>query len=314
MKRNIAGTQSEPGAGAGAAIRRFADWDDLRVVLALARGRTLQAAARRLGGDPSTAFRRARAVEKRLGVRLFERTREGYLLTEAGEAAAQAAERVEAEVVGLESRVGCGDAAPAGTLRVTTTDTILNDLLLPRLPAFVERYPELRLELTAANEFVDLTKRDADVAIRSTRKPPEHLVGRPLGPVRWALYAHRSLARGLGDRAALEAARWVALDDSLAQHPSRRWRERGFPRANVVLRLNSVSAMRVALGHGVGVGVLPCFVGDASGELARVGAPIPELDSDEWVLTHRDYRGLARVRAFFAFAEETIAPALRTHA
>jgi len=291
--------------------QRLADWDDLRVVLALARGRTLQDAARRLGGDPSTVFRRARAVEKRIGVKLFERTREGYLLTEAGEAAAHAAERVEAEVLALESNVGCGDAAPAGTLRVTTTDTVLNDLLLPRLPAFAARYPEIRLELAAANEFVDLTKRDADVAIRSTRKPPEHLVGRPLGPVRWALYAHRKLARGLAERAALDAARWVALDDSLAQHPSRRWRERNFPKANVVLRLNSVSATRLALDHAVGVGVLPCFVGDASRELVRLGGPIADLDSEEWVLTHRDYRGLARVRAFFAFAEASIAPALR---
>jgi len=287
------------------------DWDDLRVVLALARGRTLQEAARRLGGDPSTVFRRARAVEKRIGVKLFERTREGYLLTEAGEEAAQAAERVEAEVVALESRVGCGDAAPAGTLRVTTTDTILNDLLLPTLPAFVQRYPDIRLELSAANEFADLTKRDADVAIRGTRKPPEHLVGRPLGPVRWALYAERKLARALGGRAALEAARWVAPDDSLGQHPTVRWRERHFPRVRVALRLNAVAAIRLALVRGLGVGALPCFLGDGTPGLVRVGEPIAELDSEAWILTHRDYRGLARVRAFFAFAEETIAPTLR---
>jgi DNA-binding transcriptional LysR family regulator len=307
MKASIAESQ-------GTQAPRLSDWDDLRVVLALARGRTLQDAARRLGGDPSTVFRRARAVEKHIGVKLFERTREGYLLTEAGEEATHAAERVEAEVVALEARVGCGDAAPAGTLRVTTTDTMLTDLLLPHLAEFARRYPDIRLELAASNEFADLTKRDADIAIRGTRKPPEHLVGRPLGPVPWALYAQRKLARTLGQRTALDAARWVAPDDSLAQHPSVRWRERHFPKAGVALRLNAVTAIRLALVQGLGVGALPCFVGDSCRELARVGEPIPELDSEAWILTHRDYRGLARVRAFFAFAEETIAPALRRSA
>lgn len=303
MKTSLADLQTKPEAS-------WSHWDDLRLVLALARGRTLQEAARRLRSDPSTVFRRARAVEKRMGVKLFERSRQGYLLTEAGEDAAQAAERVEAEVLELEARVGCRDVAPSGTLRVTTTDTILNELVLPSLPAFTGRYPEIRLELAASTEFADLTKRDADVAIRPTRKPPEHLVGRALGAIRWAVYAQRGLARPLGEHRRLESASWIGPDEALAQHPTVRWRERRYPKARVTLSLNSMSALRRAIACGLGVGVLPCFLGDPMQELVRVGEPIPELDSELWVLTHRDYRNLARVRAFFDFARDDLAAAL----
>ncbi len=289
-------------------------WDDLRVVLALARGRTLEGAAQRLGADPSTVFRRARAIEKRMGVKLFERSRDGYLPTEAGEAAAQVAERVESEVLGLEAQIGCGDAAPAGTLRVTTTDTIQNDLLMSRLPDFAARYPEVRVELAATNVFADLTKRDADVAIRPTRKPPDHLVGRSLGAVPWALYAPGRLARSLRAGSALDSAGWVVPDESLADLPAVRWQRQRHPKARVALAVNSIAAVRLALAQGMGVGVLPCFVGEACAGLARVGEPIAELDSELWILTHRDYRSLARVRAFFDFAMESIAPALVSRA
>jgi DNA-binding transcriptional LysR family regulator len=285
-------------------------WDDLRVVLALARGRTLEAAAQRLGADPSTVFRRARAVEKRMGVTLFERSREGYLPTEAGAAAALVAERVEAEVLGLEAQIGCGDAVPAGVLRVTTTDTIQNDLLMPRLPEFAARYPDVRIELAATNGFADLTKRDADVAIRPTHKPPGHLVGRSLGAVPWAVYAPRKLARTLRHEAALESVGWIVPDESLAELPAARWRRRQYPKARIALAVNSIAAVRLALANGLGVGVLPCFVGDACAELVRVGNPIAALASELWILTHRDYRGFARVRAFFDFAVAALAPAL----
>lgn len=286
-------------------------WDDLRVVLALARGRTLQEAARRLGSDPSTVFRRARALEARMGTKLFERTREGYRLTEAGEDAAQAAERMESEVLGLESRIGRGDLAPSGALRITTTDTVLRDLLLPRLADFAARYHDIRLEIAASNEFADLTKRDADIAIRATAKPPGHLVGRPLGAVSWSLYAHKRLARGLTSPASLAAAPWVVPDDSLAQHPTVRWRARHHPRARIALRLNSIAGVRDALAQGLGVGTLPSFVAAATPGLVAVGDPIPELDSELWILTHRDFRDLARVRAFFDFALAALAPTLR---
>jgi DNA-binding transcriptional LysR family regulator len=289
-------------------------WDDLRVVLALARGRTLEGAAQRLGADPSTVFRRARAVEKRMGVTLFERSRDGYLPTEAGEAAALVAERVESEVLGLEAQIGCGDAAPAGTLRLTTTDTIQNDLLMPHLPDFAARCPEVRIELAATNAFADLTKRDADVAIRPTRKPPDHLVGRSLGAVPWAVYAPDALARRLGTGPALDSTGWVVPDESLAELPAVRWRRQRHPKARIALTVNSIAAVRLALAHGLGIGVLPCFVGDTCSALARIGEPIAELDSELWILTHRDYRSLARVRAFFDFAVESIAPALASGA
>ena len=140
----------------------MAMWDDYRTVMAVAQAGSLSGAARRLGVSHATVFRRLGEIERRIGARLFERSRTGYAPTIAGEDVLRAAVRIEAEVLGVERRIGGQDLRPSGTVRLTTTDTLLTGLLSPMLAAFRREHPEIALEVAVSNEVFDLTRREAD--------------------------------------------------------------------------------------------------------------------------------------------------------
>lgn len=148
------------------------EWDDLRIVLAVFREGTLSGAARRLGVTHSTVFRRLGAIEEQMGARLFERFRDGYVPTPAGETAAKAAARLEDEVLTLERRLSGQDQKPSGIVRITTTDT-LGTILMRHLPAMRAVHPEIQFEIAISNSMANLTRREAEIAIRPTPEPPE---------------------------------------------------------------------------------------------------------------------------------------------
>jgi DNA-binding transcriptional LysR family regulator len=169
------------------------DADALQTVLALVRAGTLARAGMHLGVDSSTVFRNIAQIERGLGQALFVRSRSGFAANEIAQQLAVHAERMEAELETARAAVNAEDAAATGTVRITTTDTLLRGLLLPALRGLAAEQPLLRFELIASNEAASLTKRDADIALRATKKPPEHLVGRNLGMVEAAVYAHKKM-------------------------------------------------------------------------------------------------------------------------
>lgn len=275
------------------------DWDDLRVVLAVGRHGTLTAAARRLGVNHSTVFRRVAQIEAEIGVRLFERHRDGYVPTPAGDDAIAVAESLEGAVDELARRLAGRDTRPSGLVRATTADTLLSGFLGPPIAAFRAAHPEIRLELTIGNPFASLSKRDADVAIRATPAPPDTLVGRRVCGVAWAIYD--AAAEGdPGDRP------WIGFDDSLSHLAAARWLRDTPHAAAVAVRANSLLVMLSLARAGAGVAPLPCFLGDTAPELRRVRPPIDALTTDLWILTHRDLRHVARVRAFVDFMDAAL--------
>jgi DNA-binding transcriptional LysR family regulator len=202
------------------------DWNDLRSFLAIARQGSLQGAARTLGVNHSTVFRRLNALEARLGARLFDRSARGYALTAAGEHMLASALRVEDEILGLERRLLGGDVRLSGTLRVTTTDTLVHGVLGPHLRAFQTAYPAIELELITGNAFFDLSKREADVALRPSRHPGDAMVGRRLAEIAVALYGARDYLAARGrppSVAALDGHAVVTGDASLGHLPATRW-------------------------------------------------------------------------------------------
>lgn len=280
-------------------------WDDLRYVLAVAREGTLSKAAKRLGVNHSTVSRRLTAASEQLGVRLFERLPDGYVPTKAGEDVVRVAERLEEDVLSLESRVLGRDAELKGALRVSTTD-MLAWRLIPELPSFFERYPQVQLELTVGYQVSSLTKREADVAIRVTNAPPEHLVGRKVARMEFALYASRALHARMGD-ASLEDYPWLAWDRRSGARMTERWMELHVPEARVVMTVDDAPSMVRATRRGVGISFLACIDADEEDELVRLRDVEPGFGMDLWVLTHPDLRETARVRAFTAFANELYA-------
>ncbi|MCH4564517.1 LysR family transcriptional regulator [Halomonas sp. EGI 63088] len=262
-------------------------WDDLRVALAIAEAGSLSGAGRRLGLSHATLFRRLNAIERRLGVRLFERARTGYSPTAAGEELAATAARVEAEVLRAERRLVGRDLRLSGTVRVTTTDTLLMGLLSPILADFRRAHPDIVLEVAVSNQLFNLSQRDADVAVRPSSSPPEHLVGRRVGSIAQAIYAR---ADGAGD-----AAAWIGPDRHLGYAPLEAWMADKGADAHCRYRVDTLLGMLAAVRDGLGRAVLPCYLADAEPSLTRLGEPIPELATELWLLTHPDLRRVARI-------------------
>lgn len=283
------------------------DWDDLRHIRALAAAGTLGGAAEGLGAHPTTVYRRIGRIEAALGVRLFERHREGFSLTPAGEEAAATAERLGGEIDALERRIAGRDTRPTGTVRLTTTDTLMETLLGRMLAGFRKRYPGISLEVVVGNPYLSLSRRDADIALRPTANPPETLVGRRVADVATAIYGAESYLREAGSADELSALAWVAPDESLAHLASARWTRTELPSVEPVLRCNSLNGVLAACRSGLGLAALPCFLGDQSPELVRVREPIPELTVGLWLLTHRDLRRVARIRALLDHLHEAFA-------
>lgn len=275
---------------------------DLRLVHAIAGAGTLSGAASRLRVDHSTAFRRLSAIERRLGAHLFERRRDGYTPTHAGEVATAAAERILDAVGELEQRLAGEDMRPSGLVRITIPDTLLA-LIAPLLAALHAERPEITTELVVANVFLTLTRRDADIAIRPAASAPDNLMGRRLARLATAPYAAADyLARH--DEASLPGHAWIGFDESLAHLASARWVEANVAKHRISHRANSLLALQAAARAGMGVAALPCYLGDADPALRRVHPPLAEMESSLWLLTQPELRRVARIRAVLDFLAE----------
>ncbi len=286
------------------------DWQDLHYFVAVGRTGSLSAAARELRVNHSTVFRRIRALEDSLGVRLFDRLPGGYVLTPAGEEMMAAAHRVEDEIQALDRRVSGRDVELRGAIRLTTTDTLAAQFLQPHLFEFHQRYPGIEMELIVSKEFHSLPKREADVAVRPTRNPPETLIGRRLSALAWALYGSPAYLAARGTpRTVQELAHhaFVCADEGLTHLAAARWVTRHAAEARVVYRSNSLLAQLGAVRAGFGLAVLPCFLADTEPGIRRVLGPDESLMSELWCLTHPDLRHTARIRAFTEYIAEAIA-------
>jgi molybdate transport repressor ModE-like protein len=285
------------------------DWADFQYFAAVGRTGGLARAARELGVNHSTVFRRINALENDLGVRLFERAAGRYVLTAAGEEMMATAARVEEQVTALDRRISGRDYRLSGTICVTTTDTIGLWFVQPYLFQFHQRYPGIQVELIISSEFFSLSKREADIAIRPTQKPPEELVGRRVSNIAWAVYGSRDYLKDkpkLRKPSDLARHAIVCGDDSLAHLAATRWVRTHAPETAVVHRSNSMMTQLYAVKAGFGLAVLPCFLAEPESALVRLLAPDPSLTSGLWLLTHRDLRDTARIRVFMDFMAQSI--------
>jgi DNA-binding transcriptional LysR family regulator len=276
---------------------RHIAWEDLRYVLAVAEHGGLASAARALGVNHTTVLRRVNAFEAAQGLRLFERLPTGYALTAGGEEMLAAARHMSSVVADLERRLAGRDLRVEGTLRVATTDTLAASVLPRHLAAFRARHPGIVVELAVGNQVANLTRRDADAAVRPMAAPPEALVGRLVCGIAFAVYA----APGA------EAGPWLAPDETLAGSAAGRWARAHVPEKEIAARADSLLALRDLAAAGLGRTVLPCYLGDSNaGGLAHVGAVLPAA-SELWLLTHEALRRTARVRAFTEFMARALA-------
>lgn len=283
------------------------EWDDLRYVLAIHREKTLSGAATSLGVTRTTVGRRLKEAEGRLGVRLFDRTGDGFAPTAAGDELADTAVRLEAEIHVAEGRLLGRDAELRGRLRVSTVDFLFAGFA-DVFVGFMRRYPGVDVTVGVTNEQVSLVRREADVALRIGNSPVDRLVGRRVGRMQFEAYAARSLVDRVGAGAALGDFPWLHGDERSDGRWLDGWLAKNAPGAKIAFRCDDHAVRRRALSLGVGVHFLPCFDGDADPNLVRIGARLTAEARDLWVLTLPELRNNSRIRAFMDHAYEAFKP------
>lgn len=281
------------------------NWDDLRIFSAVANAGTLSGAARDLSLNHSTVYRRINALEESQSVRLFDRLERGYQLTSEGEEMKRVTDQLSAEIDTLERKLSGHDLKISGTVRITTTDTLLHGLLGPHLAQFQSNFPDIHLEIVLDSQHLSLTKREADVAIRPTDTPPDTLVGRRISDLGFGIYGSDRYLALHGNHSDLSSHNWIALDDSLSHLSAFKWMHENLDRPKITLTSNNFFGLLAgALSH-MGLAPLPYFMGDKEPTLQRLG----EIDraSELWVLTHADLKNAARIRAFLDFIYAALA-------
>ncbi|HRF63325.1 MAG TPA: LysR family transcriptional regulator [Candidatus Competibacter sp.] len=277
------------------------EWDDYRHFLAIEQAGSVLGAAKQLGVNHTTVLRRIASLERRLGVRLFERLRTGYTPTPAGEELRNVILGVRQVLLDVEHRLSGKDLQLSGVVRIATTDTLSHGLLLPHLRAFRQLHPHIQLQIIGSNQIVSLTRREADIAIRATNQPPDNMLGRKIGLARSAIYGALSYLDERGHDLASDRHDWIGLDETLAHLPEYRWLERRIPPERIVLRLNNLLHKIAVVKAGHGIAPLLCFLAEREPDLIRLTEPEPLFDTDIWLLSHPDLRRVARVRAFMEF-------------
>lgn len=265
------------------------DYEDVRLVAAIAQARSIARAQFVLGGHVATLYRRLRALERRIGGPLFERIGDALMPTARAEPFLDAAADLADRLADIERRVAAQDDRLVGQLKVTTADSLL-PIVAACLRAFHDDHPGIRITLEVANAFADLRRREADVAIRPTTSPPETLVGRRAATFSFGIY-----------RATTGLPGWIGFDDGMDAVPAARWLKDHVRGEEILIRASGMWPAAEAAMAGWGQALLPDYLAAGCG-LVATGAPIRELGSELWVLFHPDLRTNPRVRAFAAFA------------
>lgn len=276
------------------------NWDDTRIFLALCRTATLRAAARSLGIDQATVGRRLVALEAELGAKLFLRSSEGYLLTSAGESAFAAARRMESAALELRAKVEGLDAQPGGLVRVTSTDSIAVDFLLPAIAQVHQAHPGIRVDLEVSTQMLSLTRRQADIAFRNVKPEAPDLVTRRVAAWPVGLFASADYLARLGEpepEAEFAGHALVVYKPYLEQAPFPTLAGVPARHGRVALAVNSSLLLRKGVAAGLGIGEMPLWMGEREGLVRVWPQRIRPSDYEVWLVMHPDLRRTACVQA-----------------
>ena len=281
------------------------EWDDLRYALALSRCGSLTAAADDLGVAHTTVSRRIGRLEAGVGARVFERFADGWVPTAAGEALMAAAERMEEQLLGVDSEVLGLDMRLTGPLRVASV-AVFAAWFMDGVASFSRAYPGVDLEFVTGQHLHSLDRREADVVLRFTQSPPEHLFGRRAATISYCLYGATTLLDRVGRDKPLDEFPWICWLERLGATVTAAWMKANVPDARTALLVDTGVTMISAAEAGVGLTFLPCLPGDKSPLLERIGEVLPDFSADLWLLTHPNLKNTARVRAFITHMAEHI--------
>lgn len=275
------------------------DWDNIRYFLAVVHAGSVSRASEQLGVNQTTVSRRISAMETHLGKKLFERSGSGFLITPVAERLIASAERMAEETSTIERHVMADSHELSGELRVTVADTCTQHLVVPAIQTFTRQYPEVDLQVIATRDILDLTAREADIALRSTDEPPPNMVGKRIAQLAYAVYGTEELMERVQARRDIEDIACITwLGDGHSRPP---WIEKSFARNRRIYRSTELGLMHQMARQGIGLAQMPCALCDPDPLLHRIPCRYVEPGWGLWVLSHVDLRTTARVRIFRDF-------------
>lgn len=291
------------------------DWNALKLFLAIAENNTLSGAAQDLEVNHSTVFRRLNAFEDEIGGRLFERLSHGYELTAMGEELLISAKKIAASFDALERQIVGKDIQPKGTVKITAPNNIAYRYLPRYLTEFNKSYPDIRIELLISNLEVNLNSRQADIAVRATPAPPEHLVGRKVRQLKWSVYGSKTYEKMHAKKSGmpinikqLKTHSLIGATGAVSQLPAYRWLDKNLPQ-NICVRCDELIAMAAYAEAGQGLAILPDD--QQRSTITKLFTFEPGQTSNLWLLTHPDLRYVERIKLVMqhlakSFADEKL--------
>ncbi|SMF56539.1 DNA-binding transcriptional regulator, LysR family [Alteromonadaceae bacterium Bs31] len=275
------------------------NWDDLKYFLAVARHGSVRSAAQALDVNHATVSRRIRHFEQALGLRLFERTARGYEKTHHAEEIYQEALHLEERLSAVSRKLAGKDKQLSGDIRITLHEGLLQQYLMDDLAAFSAQHPGIELEIIDSSRALNLSNREADIALRFCQQPPEHLVGRKLASIHRACYYAANRIEELKAADWQKKTNWLSWSDTLRRPVGQIARD--YPRFRPRHKIMNVSLQVAACRAGMGVGILPCFIGDSDPQLLRIAPYTSEHKYDLWLLYHPDLRSSVKIRTLVKF-------------
>ncbi|MEN3950338.1 LysR family transcriptional regulator [Iodidimonas sp. SYSU 1G8] len=285
------------------------NWDDLRYVLELSRRGRLAAAARALQVDHTTVARRVAALEESLNTRLFDRTPRGYVVTKAGQALLSHAERIEAQSIKLYEEVSGQDATLHGTVRMAATEGLAIEFLAKEMVKFRERHPGIVIELVASTPLLDLSRREADLALTLSRPQSGRLIAWKVANYALGLYATRAYLDRMPpirNKRDLNRHDLIWYVDDLVTLPQLRFLDDFIKDPNIVFESTSVVAHFNAALSGLGMAFLHCFAAEPDPNFVRILPEEVEVRREFWLVVHEDLRHVARVEAVCDFLTQLL--------
>lgn len=281
------------------------DWDDMQCFLAISRIGTLSGAAQELGVTQPTMGRRLDRLHERVGGALLQRTPTGFVLTPAGERVLAHVERMDEEALAVGRALTGEDDRLSGEVRITTVEAFGAHILVPELPALLDLYPKLSIEIDVDTRSLSLARREADVAIRMAAFRQHEIIVRKAGVMAFAVYASPTYLDRVGDPASGPKSRHriIALQNSLLDMPEGAWFNANMAGADTVLSTNSREGQVKACVAGAGLACLPRYLADPCDHLIQVTLGSAPPAREIWVGTHRDTRGSAKIRVVLDWIE-----------
>jgi len=272
------------------------DWEHLKYFLEVVRAGSVSQAAQRLQVNQTTVSRRISSLEKSLGKHLFERSVNGWLITALGERLIASTEQMAEEAYAIERYAIAESQELSGKLRVTIGDICTQQLMMPAVQSFTEKYPDVELEIVATRDDLNLSMREADIALRATDQPPQNLVGKRITELTYAVYGNKKFLNEYNnnkDKSDMPCITWLGDGQTIPT-----WIEKSLPEVKRIYRTSELGMMLNMTKQGIGVAQLPCALADVESDLYRIPVPYIEAGWGLWVLSHVDVRTNARVRIF----------------